>query len=235
MNKHVMLVEDDAVVRDNYVELLGDEGFVVDGYACQHTALESATETLPDLALLDISLDDERDAGFRLCAELRKLSKRLPIMFFTSHDDESDRISGIRLGADDYVTKDVSVRYLAIRMEALLRRCAELSEPGGATGSDIVGRRVVGPLSIDLDRLHVSWRDRKVDLSLGQIRMVAALVERQGKVVSFSALMRAAEICVEPNTITAHIRAIRSAFGEIDPRFALIESVRGVGYRWLAE
>ena len=235
MNKHVMLVEDDAVVRDNYVELLGDEGFFVTGFPDQRTALESAAEALPDLALLDISLGDERDAGFQLCAELRRLSRRLPIMFFTSHDDESDKISGIRLGADDYVTKDVSVKYLAIRMEALLRRCTELSELGIAVDPDGDTQRVVGSLSIDLGRLHVSWREHKVDLSLNQIHMIHALIEHQGQAVSFSRLMRAASICVEPNTVTAHVRAIRNAFREIDPHFALVESVRGVGYRWLAE
>ena len=229
-----MFVEDDTVVRENYVELLTDEGFVVIGYPDQVTALAGASEVLPDLALLDISLNDERDAGFQLCADLRRLSKKLPIMFFTSHDNESDKISGIRLGADDYITKDVSIDYLVIRMEALLRRCAELARPD-PVDTEGSTKRIVGPLTIDLDKLSVHWRDNKVNLTLNQIRMTDAMVNRQGRVNSFSKLMTAANICVEPNTVTAHIRTIRSAFKAIDPTFDKIESVRGMGYRWLAD
>lgn len=234
MRKNVMFVEDDTVVRENYVELLSDEGFIVAGYSDQGSALAGATEMLPDLALLDISLNDERDAGFQLCADLRRLSKKLPIMFFTSHDNELDKISGIRLGADDYITKDVSIDYLVTRMEALLRRCAELACPDPVVMENST-TRIVGPLIIDLDKLCVHWHDSKVNLTLNQIRMTDALVSRQGQVNSFSKLMTVANICVEPNTVTAHIRSIRSAFKAIDPNFDKIESVRGMGYRWLTD
>lgn len=234
MRKHVLFVEDDLVVRENYVELLEDEGFDVTGHPDHVSALASATDSLPDLALLDISLNDERDAGFHLCADLRRLSKRLPIMFFTSHDNEADKISGIRLGADDYVTKDVSIRYLATRMEALLRRCEELSGPS-CIENEQAKQNSVGKLSVDLATLSVHWCESKVSLSLNQIHMIHALIERPGHVISFSRLMRAAGIHVEPNTITAHVRAIRSAFITLDPDFCRIESVRGAGYRWLAD
>lgn len=230
-----MFVEDDAVVRENYIELLSDEGFVVSGYSDQNSAMESAIEVIPDLALLDISLNDERDAGFQLCADLRRLSKKLPIMLFTSHDNESDKISGIRLGADDYITKDVSIDYLVIRMEALLRRCAELADPDSPAVKESSALRVAGLLTIDLDTLSIRWHESKVNLSVNQIRMTEAMLQHQGQVSSFSRLMIAANICVEPNTVTAHIRAIRKAFRAIDPTFDKIESVRGVGYRWLPD
>lgn len=235
MNKHVMFVEDDAVVRENYTELLSDEGFTVSSYADQSSALSSATSALPDLVLLDISLNDERDAGFHLCSELRRLSRKLPIVFFTSHDNESDKISGIRLGADDYLTKDVSIDFLVIRIEALMRRCAELAYPELSVDSESAGKRIAGPLTIDMDKLSVYWHNTKIELSLSQIRMTEALIEREGQVNSFSRLMAAANICVEPNTVTAHIRAIRNAFNVVDQDFDRIESVRGVGYRWLAD
>jgi two-component system OmpR family response regulator len=88
-------------------------------------------------------------------------------------------------------------------------------------------------LSVDLEKLSVYWRSKKVDLSLSQVHMIHALVEKQGRVVSFAGLMRAADICVEPNTVTAHVRSIRNSFKSLDPEFAHIESVRGMGYRWL--
>lgn len=231
MDKRVVFVEDDAVIRENYVELLSDEGFCVEAFADHASALARVSEALPDLVLLDISLNDERDAGFQLCADLRRLSKKLPIVFFTSHDSERDKISGIRLGADDYLTKDVSVDYLVIRMEALLRRHAELAV---AAAEDDAKRLVSGPLTIDLDRLNVTWNERPVDLSLTQLRITHELAAHPGQVKSFSRLMRAADLCVEPNTVTAHVRAIRNAFRSLEPGFDWIKSERGVGYRWLA-
>lgn len=237
MNKRIMFVEDDAVVRNNYAELLSDEGFDIEAFADQQSALDRANQELPDLALLDISLHHERDAGFQLCSDLRRLSKKLPILFFTSHDSEVDKISGIRLGADGYITKDVSIDYLVTRMEAMLRRCAELStcDPYHCENSSASEVLALGPLSIDMDRLAAHWRGEKVELSLIQMRIVYDLAVQPGRVRSYSQLMRAADIFVEPNTVTSHIRAVRGAFKAIDPEFGQIKSERGAGYRWVAD
>lgn len=234
MQKRLLFVEDDPVVRENYSELLEDEGFAVQAFADQSGALASAANALPDVALLDISLNHERDAGFRLCTELRRLSRRLPIMFFSSHDSEFDKISGIRMGADDYITKDVSLDYLVVRIEALLRRYDELRQsletpPAAPTAP------WAGPLELDMEALTARWRGEKVELSVIQLRMIAELSVRPGQPKSFSKLMRAAGICVEQNTVTAHIRAIRKAFCAVDPQFDRIRNERGLGYRWLAD
>lgn len=232
MRKRILFVEDDAVIRENYSELLGDEGFEVAGFNNRHQALEFVQTQPPDLALLDISLGDERDAGFQLCADLRQRWPQLPIIFLTSHDSDIDKISGFRLGADDYLTKDVSVNYLVVRMEALLRRIQALTaetKPGPKPPKQ-------GPshlLQMDHERLAAYWREHKLELNLTQYWLLTALVNDPGQVKSYDQLMRAANLQVEPNTITAHIKTIRDRFKIIDPAFNYIQTERGRGYRWV--
>jgi DNA-binding response OmpR family regulator len=117
MNRRIALVEDDDVLRDNYTDFLSRAGFVVDAYSTKGAALPGILATTPDLVLLNITLHRERDAGFAICAELRRSFDCLPIIFLTSHADEVDKISGLRVGADDYITKDVSLEYLIVRLE----------------------------------------------------------------------------------------------------------------------
>lgn len=234
MQKRVIFVEDDDVIRDNYTELLTDEGFIVEAFSDQHSALARARESLPDIALLDISLNNERDAGFQLCADLRSLSAQLPIIFLTSHDSEFDKISGIRLGADDYLTKDVSLEYLVVRMEALLRRIETLTGAGEPeTKASQAPAFAEGLLGIDNDQSVLFWRGQKVDLTLTQFWLTKELAANPGQVKNYAALMKAASIYVEPNTITAHIKTIRDRFKAIDPEFDCIKTERGSGYRWL--
>ena len=122
MQRRIAYVEDDEVIRTNYTEMLSDEGFDVTAYANKEDAVAAFKRGLPDLALLDVSLHGERDAGYQICSELRGLSNEVPIIFLTSHDGEVDRISGLRVGADDYITKDSSINYIIVRIEALFRR-----------------------------------------------------------------------------------------------------------------
>ena len=237
MHKRVLFVEDDDVIRENYTELLTDEGFDIDACGDRQTALARAQSQQPDLALLDISLKQERDAGFQLCADLRRLLPRLPIIFLTSHDSEMDKISGIRLGADDYLTKDVSLDYLIVRMEALLRRFQTLTgEPLPPAAAEPAGRPesklVLGSLTIDRERLTARWRGQPVELTLTQLWITQALAELPGQVKTYGQLMRAANIVVEPNTITAHVNMIRNRFKAVDADFDCIKTERSVGYRW---
>lgn len=232
MRKRVVFVEDDDVIRENYTELLTEEGFEVEAFRDRYAALARVKQSAPDLALLDISLDQERDAGFQLCADLRRLYPRLPIIFLTSHDAEVDKISGIRLGADDYLTKDVSLDYLIVRMEALLRRFEALGG-GAAKSAASDGQFVAGALVIDRQQMLASWRGRKLDLTLTQLWIVQDLAANPGQVRRYEQLMKAANIVVEPNTITAHIKTIRERFRAIDPEFDGIKSERALGYRWV--
>ncbi len=223
----VTLVEDDPVIRENYADLLRGEGFAVEAYATDAQARERFTLSLPDLVLLDIALGANPDAGYGLCAWLRERSATLPIVFLTSHSSNVDRISGLRLGADDYITKDTSVDYLVIRIRTLLRRIQALRS------KQVAPDRASSELTINDVTLVATWRKRPLRLSLTQFWMLRALVDHPGQVLSHKALMQAANVTIEPNTVVAHIKAIRGKFREIDPTFDSIRTERGSGYRWL--
>jgi len=223
MQKHMMFVKGDPDLRANYTELFTDEGFQVAAFADRPSALRHAQQRLPDLALLDISLQGERDGGFQLCADLRSMAPQLPIVFLTAQASEADKISGIRLGADDYLTRDVSVDFLMVRIEALLRRFQTLTASIGSEQDD---------LRIDEELQTLYWQQRKVDLSLVQFWIVKALANQPGQPKNPGQLMRAANLYVEPNTIAAHIKTIRKRFRAIDPTFNCIRTERGIGYRW---
>lgn len=232
MSRHVALVEDDQVILDNYGDFLLGLGFNVDKYSSKTAALNGLVNRTPELVLLDVSLNGERDAGFAICADIRRHSPLLPIIFLSSHDADVDRISGLRLGADDYITKDVSLDFLVVRIEALFRRrdtyaaiSTDRSNPPPAEESS--------DIEFDLRRSTVKWRAMLVDLSLTQFWILHELCRSPGHARTTNDLMRAANLTVEPNTIAAHIKAIRSAFLEIDPRFEGIRTERGRGYRWL--
>ena len=122
MSRTIAIVEDDSDQRENYSDALESQGYVVQTYANKAQALEGFNSSLPDLAILDIMLEDEIDGGFDLCRELRQMSPQMPIIFLTARDSDLDTISGLRLGADDYLSKTVSLPHLMARVAALLRR-----------------------------------------------------------------------------------------------------------------
>jgi two-component system OmpR family response regulator len=232
MQRRIAYVEDDTVILANYTEILRDEGFDVLGYSGKAEAIAAFREELPDLALLDVSLHGERDAGFHVCSELRQLSPDLPIIFLTSHDGEIDKISGLRLGADDYITKDASIEYIIVRIEALFRRLEAVR--GAATQVASHSEVVLGELRADEQFSCIYWKDINLELSLTHYWLVKELCANPGQVRSHRELMKACKLVVEANTITAHIVAIRRAFAAVDPQFNCIRTERGRGYRWVA-
>ncbi len=234
--KEIVLVEDDDVIRENYTELLSDEGYQVNAYRNREDAMVYFNQGLPDIAILDIGLDQEREGGFQLCMYLRQKSPVLPILFLTSHGSEIDKISGFRLGADDYLTKDISIEYLIVRIEALLRRYQTLKNQNLATTlskDDKFNPVNQTKLHIDSERLLVFWNKQAVELTLTQFWIVQELLTEPRQVKTYKQLMDAAKIYVEPNTITAHIKTIRSRFKTVDESFNCIKTERGNGYRWL--
>ncbi len=191
------------------------------------------SQELPDIAILDISLEQEREGGFQLCMYLRQKSPILPILFLTSHGSEIDKISGFRLGADDYLTKDISIEYLIVRIEALLRRFEKFNHQSFTTHKTEELSKRHEQIVIDQDRLLVHWKNQPVELTLTQFWIVEELLKEPRQVKTYQQLMVAAKIYVEPNTITAHIKTIRSRFKAIDDQFSCIKTERGNGYRWL--
>ena len=229
MTRRIAIVEDDPAIRANYADAFRKHGYEVAAYANRKEAMAALATRLPDLALLDIGLADEPDGGFTLCRELRALSPVLPILFLTARDSDFDAVSGLRMGADDYLTKDVSLPHLLARVSALFRRADLLAEP--AQTEEIVER---GKLKLDMKRFSVSWDGKPVDLTLTEFWMVHALAKFPGHVKNRDQLMMDAHIVVDDSTITSHIKRIRRKFTTTDSAFSSVDSVYGMGYRWNA-
>ncbi len=227
MSRRIALVEDEPALRDNVAEALRRQGYEVATYATRVDALAAFRTRLPDLALVEIGLADDVDGGFALCRELRALSPSLPILFLSARDSDFDIVAGLRLGADDYLTKDVSLPHLSARIAALFRRSDLATAPPST--EDVLAR---GPLTIDLKRLAVDWVGRRVDLTLTEFWMVHALARHPGHVKDRDGLMRDARIVVDDATVTSHVKRIRKKFAAVDPAFDRIETVYGMGYRW---
>ncbi len=229
MARRIAIVEDDPAIRANYADALKKHGFEVAAYGARAEALAAMKTRLPDLAIIDIGLGSDVDGGFALCRDLRALSAALPIIFLTARDSDFDVVSGLRLGADDYLTKDVSLPHLIARIAALFRR-AELAGEAGS-GEDQVER---GALSIDLKRFTVRWQGALVPLTLTEFWMVHALAKFPGHVKDREQLMSEANLVVDDSTITSHVKRIRRKFAAVDAEFDRIETAYGMGYRWKA-
>ena len=228
MSKRIAIVEDEAAIRENYAAAFRREGYTVELYDARQPAMDAFDMRLPDLVVIDVNLKDEVEGGFELCRSLRSKSKNLPIIFLTARDNEFDAVSGLRLGADDYLTKDISLPHLMARVAALFRRMDALQSP--QTSESRVQR---GALELDIDRMTVRWRDQTVALTLTEFWMVHAMARYPGHVKNRQQLMDAAQAVLDDNTITSHIKRIRRKFVEIDENFNAVETVYGMGYRWL--
>jgi len=227
--KRIAIVEDEAAIRDNYAAAFRREGYAVDAFDARASALESFDNRLPDLVVIDINLKDDVEGGFELCRELRARSADLPIIFLTARDSEFDAVSGLRLGADDYLTKDISLPHLMARIAALFRRLDAMQKPQAAES-----RITRGELAIDTERMSIHWRDQPVGLTLTEFWLVYALARYPGHVKNRQQLMDAAQAVLDDNTITSHVKRIRRKFLGIDADFDAIETVYGMGYRWLS-
>ncbi|MEM6580929.1 MAG: response regulator transcription factor [Pseudomonadota bacterium] len=232
MARRILYMEDNEEYRTLYGGVLRDRGFDVTVCASKREAISALLRELPDLAVLDVSHRGDRDAGYEVCSEIRRISTDLPVIFLTNRHGEVDRISGFRLGADDYIPKGASMDYIVVRIEALLRRLDAIR--GGrrhATPEPAASRA-----ELELDELYstVIWKGKKVDMPLTQFWILQELSANPGKVRTHRELMKAANIVVESNTITAHVKAIRRAFATRDPEFQCIRTERGRGYRWVA-
>ena len=230
MAKRIAIVEDEAAIRENYAAAFRREGYAVDAYEARQPALDAFEARLPDLVVIDINLKDDVEGGFELCRHLRSRAEDLPIIFLTARDSEFDAVSGLRLGADDYLTKDISLPHLMARIAALFRRLDALQQP-----KDKESRITRGPLEIDTNRMAIRWNGVPVGLTLTEFWLVHAMARYPGHVKNRQQLMDAAQAVLDDNTITSHIKRIRRKFLAIDNDFDAIETVYGMGYRWLAE
>jgi two-component system OmpR family response regulator len=227
MSRRIAIVEDEAAIRENYASVLKKHGYDVMCFPNRRKAQAAFELRLPDLAIIDIGLEQEIDGGFLLCQWLRSLSETLPIVFLTARDNDFDTVSGLRMGADDYLTKDISMPHLLARIAALFRRRDALQLPAAPEN-----QLLRGDLALDLSRLSVHWRQQPVLLTVTEFWMLHALVKFPGHVKSRDALMTESKIYVDSSTITSHIKRIRRKFQQVDPAFDGIDTVYGMGYRW---
>jgi two-component system response regulator ChvI len=209
---------------------LEQEGFLVRTYTDGESALQGLAAKPVDLAVLDIKMP--RMDGMELLQKLR-LRYALPVIFLTSKDEEVDELMGLRLGADDYITKPFSQRLLLERIRALLRR--NESTRAEAAGAPAGGLLVRGDLMLDETKHQCLWKSQDIQLTVTEFLLVKTLVLRPGMVKSRDQLIDAAygdSIYVDDRTIDSHVKRIRKKFRTVDDSFNQIETLYGIGYRY---
>ena len=215
----IVIVEDEADIADLLAIYFRREGWQVYLAKDGESGLETIRARQPDFVVLDVGLPGAID-GFGVCRELRQ-SSDVPVLFLTARDDEVDRVLGLELGGDDYVTKPFSPREIVARIKAVLRR-----------GRTEVGaqRLTFGNLNIDLDRMQVLQDDKELTLASQEWGLLQAFVENQGMVLSRQQLLDLAwgvDWVGDPRTVDVHVRQLRRKLGDELP----LATIRGVGYR----
>ena len=231
----IALVDDDRNILTSVAMTLETEGFDVETYTDGQSALDAFARAMPDLAILDIKMP--RMDGMDLLQRLRQKSL-LPVIFLTSKDDEIDEILGLRMGADDYVTKPFSQRLLLERIRSLLR--SKDANEGKLVGDEGEDTKVIvrGELSIDPLRHSVTWKGLNVTLTVTEFLLLQALAQRPGFVKTRDQLMDVAydeQIYVDDRTIDSHIKRLRKKMRSVDNSFSAIETLYGIGYRFNEE
>jgi DNA-binding response OmpR family regulator len=220
----VLLVEDEESITVPLSEALAREGFDASVATTAAEALALARAAEPDLVLLDVGLPD--GSGLDVCRELRRESQ-VPIIMVTARGDEADRVVGLELGADDYVTKPFSAREVVARMRAVLRR-AEAAPPQPVTALR------VGELHVDRERRTVTFGDRPLELSRKEFDVLALLAAEAGRVVTRERLLEEVWETTwfgSTKTLDVHVSALRRKLGDDPSSPRYLHTVRGVGFR----
>lgn len=220
----ILLIDDDPHIRDVVRFALSREGFAVSEAENGAEGLDAAQRDRPDLIVLDVMMP-EMD-GTEVCRRLRRTSQ-VPVIFLSSRDEEIDRVLGLELGGDDYISKPFSPRELVARVKAVLRRL-EPREPAAAPAGELRH----GLLRLDLEGFRAYWADAEVVLTVTEFGLLRTLAERPAKVFSRDALMDGAygsDRYVSDRTVDSHIRRVRAKFQAVggEP----VETVHGVGYK----
>lgn len=230
MAQTIALVDDDKNILTSLRMALEAEGYKIRTYNDGASALDGLGENPPDLAILDIKMP--RMDGMELLRKLRQKSD-LPVIFLTSKDEEIDELFGLKMGADDFISKPFSQRLLVERVKAVLRRnIARESTAVNGSEAAILER---GMLKMDPERHTCYWDTKAVTLTVTEFLILQALAQRPGVVKSRDALMDAAyedQVYVDDRTIDSHIKRLRKKFKVVDDNFDVIETLYGVGYRF---
>jgi two-component system response regulator ChvI len=233
----IALVDDDRNILTSVSIALEAEGYRVETYTDGASALDGLLARTPHLAIFDIKMP--RMDGMELLRRLRQKSD-LPVIFLTSKDEEIDELFGLKMGADDFITKPFSQRLLVERVKAILRRASNRdlqAGPGPAKPAADQQARTLerGQLAMDQERHTCTWKGEPVTLTVTEFLILHSLAQRPGVVKSRDALMDAAydeQVYVDDRTIDSHIKRLRKKFKMVDGDFDMIETLYGVGYRF---
>jgi two-component system response regulator ChvI len=239
----IALVDDDRNILTSVSIALEAEGYKVETYTDGASALDGLLARPPQLAIFDIKMP--RMDGMELLRRLRQKSD-IPVIFLTSKDEEIDELFGLKMGADDFITKPFSQRLLVERVKAVLRRASSreaTAAAGGTSGSGAPKAGAVqqarslerGQLAMDQERHTCTWKGEPVTLTVTEFLILHSLAQRPGVVKSRDALMDAAydeQVYVDDRTIDSHIKRLRKKFKMVDLDFDMIETLYGVGYRF---
>ena len=221
----ILVVDDEPDAVELVAFNLRQAGYSVTTAADGGEALTKARTQIPDLVVLDVMLP-EMD-GFEICKVLRRdqVTGRIPIIMLTAKAAEVDRVLGLELGADDYLTKPFSPRELMLRVKKVLSRGQPLEE-----AKDIMR---FGDLMIDVPKHIVSWRGKSLELTATEFKLLSVLAKRSGRVQSRDALLRDVweyDSLIDTRTVDTHMRRLREKLG---PAARYLDTVRGVGYRFV--
>lgn len=226
----ICLVDDERNILTSLCMALEAEGYRVRTYSDGVAALEGLTEEPADLAILDIKMP--RMDGMELLRKLRQQTD-MPVIFLTSKDEEIDQLFGLKMGADDYISKPFSQRLVVERVKAVLRRFQVKDPSAPVTEAARILER--GKLKLDPERHTCHWNSLPVTLTVTEFLILQALATRPGVVKTRDALMDAAyddQVYVDDRTIDSHIKRLRKKFKVVDDDFDVIETLYGVGYRF---
>ncbi len=227
MSKYILVVDDDPHIGDVIGFALEKAGMQVCYARDGQQAIEQFQKATPDLMVLDINMP-EMD-GLEVCREIRKTSS-LPIVFLSSRDDEIDRILGLELGGDDYVTKPFSPRELVARINAILKRTQAKTTPNTAEEQHAL---TIGKLMMLPSQHRACWGEHDITLTATEFAILLLLAQRPVQVFSRDHIMQNAydsNVYVSDRTIDSHIRHIRQKFTDVGCE-GIIETVHGVGYK----
>lgn len=216
---HILLVEDEPSIADNVIFALQIDGFTSDHQLLAARGLEALKSGNFDLAIIDVGLPDFN--GFELCKKIREFSN-IPIIFLTARSDEIDRILGLELGADDYVTKPFSPRELSTRVKTILRRVTPIQPPCDQN-----------LLRLDTKRAAVFFAGSKLELTRIEFLLLSKLIQNPEQVFSRDQLMQAA--WENPHhslerAVDTHIKTLRAKLKKVAPQSQFIKTHRGLGY-----
>lgn len=216
-------VEDDSSIRELVLYALQNSGFEAKGFADSSELYPELLHNPPELVLLDIMLPGEDGIAILKKMKQNAQTRKVPVIMLTAKGSEYDRVLGLDLGADDYITKPFGVIEMISRVKAVLRRCA----PEGAVSRTLT----LGEITLDPERHRVGAAGREITLTFKEFSLLQFLMENSGRVLTRDRILETVwgyDFEGETRTVDMHIKTLRQKLGEAG---ALIETVRGVGYR----